>query len=81
MRAAIDEVFPWVRHLSESERSCFVDELVTALSGEAEPAIDGTAREVIAGWSATARIKADQSQHESALASTEGDFGPVAAIA
>jgi hypothetical protein len=76
VETAVDEVFPWVRHLSESERSDFVEELVVALSDAAELSIDGNAREVIAGWRATARIKADKSQHVSALAPTEGDFGP-----
>jgi len=80
VEAVIDEVFPWARHLSESERSGFVEELVAALSDAAELTIDGNARGVIAGWRATARIKADKSQHASALAPTEGDFGPVEAI-
>lgn len=77
VEAAVDEVFPWARHLSAWERSDFVEELVVALSDAAELSIDGNAREVIAGWRATARIKADKSQHVSALASTEGDFGAV----
>ncbi|MGN6680687.1 MAG: hypothetical protein ACTHKL_23240 [Streptosporangiaceae bacterium] len=80
VEVAIDEVFPWARHLSDSERSSFVAELVVALSDAAELTIDGNAREVIAGWRATARIKADRSQHASALRPTEGDFGPVEVI-
>jgi hypothetical protein len=79
VEAAVDEVFPWVRHLSAPERSDFVEELVAALSDAAELSIDGNAREVITGWRATARIKADKSQHALALAPTEGDFGPVEA--
>ena len=79
--AALGEVFPWARHLSTAERSNFADELVAALSDAAELIIDGNAREVIAGWRATARIKADKSQDTRALAPTEGDFGPVEVIA
>jgi hypothetical protein len=77
---AIAEVFPWIRHLSPTERSAFAAELVAALSDAAELAIDSTAREVIAGWRATARIKADQGQYARALAVTEGDFGPAEAL-
>jgi hypothetical protein len=75
VETAISEVFPWVRHLSSGERSEFAEELVAALSDAAELTIDGNAGEVIAGWRATARIKADKSQH--ALTPTEGDYGPV----
>jgi hypothetical protein len=35
---------------------------------------------VIAGWRATARIKADESLYPQALAPTQGDFGPVQAL-
>lgn len=78
---AIAEVFPWVRHLSASERSRFAAELTAALSDAAELSIDATAREVIAGWRATARIKADKGLYAQAVAPTQGDFGPVEAIA
>ena len=78
--AAVAEVFPWVRHLSAAERAEFAVELTEALSDAAELGIDVTAREVIAGWRATARIKADRSQYAQALAPTTGDFGPVEAI-
>jgi hypothetical protein len=74
-------VFLWTRHLSASERADFAAELVAALSDAAELTIDGNAREVVAGWRATARIKADKSQHLTALAPTEGDFGQVEVIA
>jgi hypothetical protein len=77
--SALAEVFPWVRHLSPAEQSGFAQELITALSDAAELTIDRNAHEVIAGWRATARIKADGSQFEQALAPTEGDFGPVEA--
>jgi hypothetical protein len=77
---AIAEVFPWVRHLSEAERPEFAAELTEALSDAAELGIDVTAREVIAGWRATARIKADKDLYAQALVPTEGDFGPVEAI-
>jgi hypothetical protein len=36
--------------------------------------------EVIAGWRATARIKADESLYPQALAPTQGDFGRVQAL-
>ena len=78
---AVAEVFPWVRHLSAPERSRFAAELTAALSDAAELGIDATAREVIAGWRATARIKADKGLYAQALAPTQGDFGPVEAIA
>ena len=74
--AAIGEVFPWARHLTSGERAGFAAELVAALSDAAELAVDGNAREVIAGWRATARIKADRPGYAAALEPTEGDFGP-----
>jgi hypothetical protein len=73
--SAVAEVFPWARHLSAAERADFAAELVAALSDAAELAIDRTVHEVIAGWLATARIKADKSLYAAALAPTEGDFG------
>jgi len=78
---AVAEVFPWVRHLSAGERAEFAAELTEALSDAAELGLDATASEVIVGWRATARIKADKSLYAQALAPTEGDFGPVDAIA
>jgi hypothetical protein len=78
--SALVEVFSWTRHLSPSEQSSFAGELIAALSDAAELAIDRNAHEVIAGWRATARIKADPSQYEQALAPTGGDFGPVEAL-
>lgn len=77
---AVAEVFPWARHLARAEQENFAAELTAALSDAAELGIDATAREVIAGWRATARIKADASQYAQALAPTDGDFGPVEAI-
>jgi hypothetical protein len=78
--SALAEVFPWVRHLTAAERGDFAEELIAALSDAAELAIDRTAQEVIAGWRATARIKADQSLYPHALAPTQGDFGAVQTI-
>lgn len=78
--SALTDVFPWARHLSDIERSDFAAELVAALSDAAELTIDGNAREVVAGWRATARIKADKSLYAQALEPTEGDFGPVEAL-
>jgi hypothetical protein len=79
--SALTEVFPWSRHLSDAERSDFASELVTALSDAAELVLDGNAHEVIGGWRATARIKADKRLYVEAQAPTEGDFGPVEAHA
>lgn len=74
---AMPDVFPWVRHLSTEEVRAFTVELVDALSDAAELELDKNAHEVIVGWRATARIKADQEQYEEALRPTDGDFGPV----
>ncbi len=81
VEAAVAEVFPWIRHLSPGERTAFAAELIAALSDAAELAIDGNAREVVAGWRATARIKADASQYQQAVTASEGDFGTVEALA
>jgi hypothetical protein len=45
--------------------------LIVALSDAAELVIDGNAHEVIAGWRATARIKADKRGYARALAQTD----------
>jgi hypothetical protein len=74
---AMPEVFPWVRHLSTEEVRAFTVELVAALSDAAELDLDANAQEVITGWRATARIKADRTQYEEALRPTSGDFGRV----
>jgi hypothetical protein len=74
---AMPDVFPWVRHLSEDEVREFTVELVAALSDAAELEADVTAQEVIAGWRATARIKADPAAYQEAKAPTDGDFGTV----
>jgi hypothetical protein len=76
MESALAEVFPWARHLSAAERTGFTADLITALSDAAELTVDGNTHEVIAGWRATARIKADKRQHAQAIEATEGDFGP-----
>jgi hypothetical protein len=77
VESALTEVFPWIRHLSAAEQTDFAVELVSALSDAAELIIDVNAHEVVAGWRATARIKADKRQYSQALAPTEGDYGPV----
>lgn len=74
---ALAEVFPWVRHLSEQELRDFARELVAALSDAAELEVDANTHEVVAGWQATARIKADKGGYARARAETSGDFGPV----
>ncbi|MBB6172584.1 hypothetical protein HNR23_002644 [Nocardiopsis mwathae] len=81
LELAIREVFPWVRHLPEEEVHEFSEELVAALSDAAELDTDTSVQEVIAGWRATARIKADPEQHRRALEPMTGDFGPVDVIA
>jgi hypothetical protein len=78
---ALTDVFPWARHLSQAERSDFAAELIAALSDAAELVIDANAHEVVAGWRATARIKADKREYEQALVQTEGDLGPVEVLA
>jgi hypothetical protein len=74
---AMPDVFPWVRHLSTEEARAFTVELIDALSDAAELDLDANAQEVITGWRATARIKADPRQYEHALRPTSGDFGSV----
>jgi hypothetical protein len=74
---ALSEVFPWTRHLSADELTELADELIAALSDAAELDVDANPHEVIAGWRATARIKADRSEYARALQETVGDFGPV----
>ncbi|MFD0883169.1 hypothetical protein ACFQ08_01130 [Streptosporangium algeriense] len=71
------EVFPWVRHLTSEELRAFTLELVEALSDAAEPDVDVTTQEVIAGWRATARIKADPARYAQVRKATGGDYGPV----
>ncbi|ASU83289.1 hypothetical protein CDO52_11320 [Nocardiopsis gilva YIM 90087] len=77
LHLAVRDVFPWVRHLEEDEVHEFSDELVAALSDAAELDTDMSVQEVIAGWRATARIKADPAQYKRALEPTYGDFGAV----
>ncbi|MEU6749398.1 DUF6247 family protein [Spirillospora sp. NPDC046719] len=77
LRLAMPEVLPWVRHFSTEEARAFTVELVEALSDAAELEADAPVHEVITGWRATARIKADPQQHEDAAKPTRGDFGPV----
>jgi hypothetical protein len=74
---AMPEVFSWVRHLSPTELRAFTLELVEALPDAAELDVDATTREVIAGWRATARIKADPAHFAEARKPTTGDFGSV----
>ncbi|MBG0827383.1 hypothetical protein HS041_06350 [Planomonospora sp. ID67723] len=74
---AMPDVFPWVRHLTSDELRSFTLELVEALSDAAELEVDATAQEVIAGWRATARIKADPTRYAQARKPTSGDFGAV----
>lgn len=77
MLLAIPDVFPWVRHLKDSELKDFARELFAALTDAAELDVDANVNEVVAGWRATARIKADKSQYARALRETSGDLGTV----
>lgn len=77
MLMAIPGVFPWVRHLKDDELTEFARELFAALTDAAELDVDANVNEVIAGWRATARIKADKGQYTQALGETSGDLGPV----
>ncbi|MEV4002875.1 DUF6247 family protein [Actinomadura sp. NPDC049753] len=77
---AMPDVFPWVRHLSTEEVRAFTVELIEALSDAAELDLDTSLDEVVAGWRATARIKADPERHEEAVRPTGGDFGPVEVV-
>jgi hypothetical protein len=74
---AMPEVFPWVRHLTDEEVREFTVELIGALSDAAELGADGNAEEAVAGWRATARIKADPDAYREAKRPTGGDFGAV----
>ncbi|TDC76693.1 hypothetical protein E1283_09230 [Streptomyces hainanensis] len=74
------DVFPWTRHLGDAEVRAFTVELVEALSDAAELGADHSAPEVIAGWRATARIKADPEGYQATPGPTEGDYGPVEAV-
>lgn len=72
------ELFPWTRHLTAEDMQAFTLELAQALHDPAPPQnLDATAGEIIAGWRATARIKADPEQYAEALKPTTGDFGRV----
>lgn len=77
MLLAIPDVFPWVRHLTDGELGDFAGELFAALTDAAELDVDANVNEVVAGWRATARIKADKNQYAQALRETSGDLGPV----
>lgn len=77
MLLAIPDVFPWVRHLTDRERRDFARELFAALTDAAELDVDANVNEVVAGWRATARIKADKNQYAQALRETSGDLGAV----
>lgn len=76
MESALAEVFPWARHLPNAEHANFTADLIAALSDAAELTVDRNTHEVIAGWRATALIKADKREYARTLKPTEGDFGP-----
>jgi hypothetical protein len=75
---AMRDVFPWMRHLRDDEVRDFTRELMEALSDASELSIDSAAAwEVVEGWRATARIKADPELYRQAMTPTEGDHGRV----
>ncbi|WP_236047222.1 prevent-host-death family protein [Streptacidiphilus fuscans] len=75
---AMPEIFPWVRHLNDAEVREFLLELVGAVRDAAELDVYGKVPGVVAGWRATARIKADPEEYAEALRPLDGtDFGPV----
>ncbi|MER6996975.1 prevent-host-death family protein [Streptomyces sp. NPDC000410] len=79
---ALPEIFPWVRHLDEDEVREMTVELVNAVRDAAELDVFGPLNGVVAGWKATARIKADPDEYAEALrlrADHDTDFGPVTA--
>lgn len=78
---AMPDVFTWVLHLTEEEVRAFTVELAEVLSHAAELDADLAVRETIAGWRATARIKADSVAYRAAQTPTSGNFGPVDVIA
>jgi hypothetical protein len=65
---ALPDVFPWVRHLQASELEEFAREVFAALTDAAELDADTNVNEVVAGWRATARSKADKSQYSVSVA-------------
>ncbi|MBO0853958.1 MAG: hypothetical protein J2P18_09335 [Nocardia sp.] len=71
------DVVPWVRHLSADEIHEFTVEFIAVLSNAAELDADFAVRETLAGWRATARIKADPASYSEGTTATDGDFGPV----
>lgn len=79
--SAMPDVFPWVRHLSDREVGEFVQELVAVLADAADLGADLAVRETLAGWRATARIKADPTAYREAKEPTRGDYGPVDVVA
>lgn len=81
LQLAMPDVFPWVRHLTDQEIREFTVELAEVLSDAVELGADLAVRETLAGWRATARIKADPAGCRVAQAPTSGDFGPVDVIA
>lgn len=77
MQLGVLDVVPWVRYLSTEEACTFAVELVEALSDAAEVDLGSSIDEVIAGWRATARIKADPGSTKTPSGLPAGDFGPV----
>lgn len=68
--SAMADAFPWIRHLTDEEVRAFTVELIGAPS-------DNAAEQIIEGWRATARIKADPEECRAVKRPVEGDFGPV----
>ncbi|MEV0632909.1 DUF6247 family protein [Nonomuraea wenchangensis] len=72
------ERFSWIGHLTADDMRAFTLELAQALHDPESPQnLDDTVWEILAGWRATALIKADPEHYAEALRPTTGDFGRV----
>lgn len=78
---ALTEVFPWVRHLGADEQLEFANELLGALSDDAELGTRGAVHRAIVSWRATARIYADPEQLKDAMQLVGDDLGSVEVVA
>lgn len=75
--AITHSAIPWIRHLRDDEVRSFARELGQALACASGSCVGGAAREVVEGWRATARIKADRGLYQEAQEPTEGHHGRV----
>lgn len=54
----IEEVFPWVQHLTENEQAQFWDELLTAFHNAMQSGDWPALKQALEDWKATAEVKA-----------------------